>query len=251
MIRRADQNTAARAALALDLGDLFRQGEAIKQAARDQAEAILASARVERDRLLAGGASEGKAQGLAKGLEEGRAKGLAEGKAAALAEHRAALEALQKSWTESLASFESLRDRLLIEARQDVLRLALLIAERVTHRAIRAEDGVVADQMAAVLALVSRPTRLVIAVHPDDLARAEEALPGLIQRFRNAGSAELVPDPALMRGSCIARAEGGASIDASIETQLDRIASTLMPDRAPPELTLTGSQADQPVSEAA
>lgn len=251
MIRRADQNTAARDAIALDLGDLFQQGEAIKRAARDQAEAMLAAARAERDRLIASATVEGRAQGLARGLEEGRAKGAAEGKNLAHAEHRAALDAIEKAWSESLASFESQRDRLLTEARHDVLRLALLIAARITHRVVRAEDGVVADQLAAVLSVISRPTKLVIAIHPDDLARADEALPSLLQRFRNASSAELVTDPTLAPGSCIARAEGGASIDASIDTQLDRIAEALAPGGARPNLSIAGSDADAPRSEAA
>jgi flagellar assembly protein FliH len=232
MIRRADQSTVAREAVALNLGDLFRQGEAIKQAARDQAEAMLAAARAERDRISASASAEAGAQGLARGLEEGRAKGLEEGLARATAEHRAALESLEKAWSQCLESFESHRDRLLIEARQDVLRLALLIAGRVTHRVVRAEEGVVADQMAAVLAQVLRPTRLVVSVHPDDLPSAETALPLLLKRFRNASSAELTTDPVLAPGSCVARAEGGASIDASIETQLERIAEALIPSGA-------------------
>jgi flagellar biosynthesis/type III secretory pathway protein FliH len=249
MIRRADQNTAAREAIPLDLGDLLRQGESIKRAASEQAEKMLAAARAERDRLIAGAAAEGRARGVAKGLEEGRAKGVAEGQAQAAAEHRGALEALEKSWSEALAAFEAQRDHLLTEAREDVLKLALRIAHRVTHRLVQAEEGIAADQLEAVLALIARPTRLVITVHPDDLARTADALPALLQRFSGTPHAQIAPDPGLTRGSCVARAEGGGCIDASIETQLDRIAAALVPGR--PSLSLAGTRAESPENEAA
>lgn len=232
MIRRADFREVARDAVVLNLGDLLAQGEAIKRAARDQAEAMLASARAERDRLVSGGAADGRAQGLARGLEEGRAQGLAEGRAQAAGEHRVALEAIEKAWTEGLAAFEGQRERLLTEAKQDVVRLALAIAGRVTHRLVEAEPGIVADQLGAVLSLVSRPTRLRIFVHPDDRAVAEEALPGLLARLGESAHASLEADATLPRGSCIARGEGGAGIDASISTQLDRIAEALAPGSA-------------------
>jgi flagellar biosynthesis/type III secretory pathway protein FliH len=241
MIRRADQNEAARDAMVLDLGDLFRQGEAIKAAAKDQAAAILAAAKAERARLIAGAVAEGRAQGLAKGLEEGRAKGQADGVAQAVAAQREALEAVEKAWLAALESFSAARDQMLMEARKDVLQLALLIARRVTHRAIEVDESVVEDQLAATLALVSRPTRLVITVSPDDLERARGALPVLLERFGNAAHATVTGDASLARGSCVARAEAGGEIDASIGTQLDRIAAALVPGRERPGLALAGS----------
>lgn len=251
MIRRADQNQAAREAMVLDLGDLFRQGEAIKSAARDQAKAMLDAARAEREGLIAGAAAEGRARALAQGLKEGREQGRAEGMAEAAASHREALEALEKAWLAALDSFSAARDRMLSEARRDVLRLALLVAERITHRVIAVDEGVVEDQLASVLTLITRPTRLEVSVHPEDLERARAALPALISRLGEGAHATIVADGSLDRGSCVARGEGGCEFDASISTQLDRIAAALAPGRERPGLSLAGSAAEMVREDAA
>ena len=45
---------------------------------------------------------------------------------------------------------------------------------------------------------------------------------------------DLVTDATVGRGSCVARTLGGAAIDASVATQLDRLVRELMPDGREP-----------------
>lgn len=234
LIRQAAANTAAREAVVLDLGDLAAQGELLKARARAEADRILAAARDQREKLVRDGAADGRREGLARGVEEGRKQGAEAGRKEALAAHGERLKTLEASWGAALAAFEADRDRMLVEARQDVVRLAAAIGELVTKRALALEPGRVTDQLAAVLALLARPTRLVVAVHPDDEPIVRESLPGLAARIGAAAHVELVADTTLERGSCVARSGAGGEIDASIRTQLERISEVLLPAGAAP-----------------
>ena len=197
LIKHANAAQIAREAIVLDLGDLTRQGQALIESARARADQILAEARAERDRLVAGAAEKGRAEGLAKGLDEGRAKGRNEGRAAALAEHRDELARLAASWQGALDEFAAQRQMLLNHAHADILKLAAMIAERVVS-AIELDSGVVTDQVRAVLASVTRPTELLLRVHPEDLETARAAMPELLAAFELV-RADVIGDPSLAR----------------------------------------------------
>jgi flagellar biosynthesis/type III secretory pathway protein FliH len=231
LIRKSMAQTLARDAVVLDLGDLVRQGDAIKAKARADAEAIVAEGRAERERLIAGAAEEGRAQGRSKGMEEGRAQGQAEGRQAALAEFQERLGKLEVGWMAGLAAFDAERDRMLLEARQDIVRLAAVVAELVTKRAVSLNPETVHEQVGAVLALLSKPTRLTLVVNPDDEAIVREALPALCQKYAAAAHVDMGTDASIARGGCLAKTAGGGVIDASITEQLGRIAEALLPER--------------------
>lgn len=228
LIRQSLADPNVRDAVVLHLGDLRRAGEHLRDSAAREAESVLAAARDERDRIVAGADRDGHSQGLERGLREGRERGGQEGRAQAMAEWRDRLAAVETGWTTALQAFLAERERMMLEARQDVLQLAVLLAERITKRAIDADPTLVNDQVTEVLALVARPSSLVITLHPEDRPIVDEVLPGLRRRFPNVQQLEVVDDPSLQRGSCLARTAGGA-IDASVSTQLDRIAESLIP----------------------
>lgn len=235
LIRQSDRHEIARDAVVLDLGDLRRQGEALKRHALAEAQAVREQAVIERERLIAGGREQGIAEGRITGHAEGRAAGLAEGRAQALAEHSAALTKIEKGWEHALREFSAARDEMLQQARTDVIRLAIEIAAKITRSA--ANDGAaIATQLESVLKTTARATKLEVIVHPDDQVLARQALPNLLARLAPGGHAEITTDQNVSRGTCVARcALTGAVIDASIETQLARIAAALLPRRAAEE----------------
>lgn len=230
LIRQADSESIAHDAVVLNLGDLRGQADSIIAAARNEARILREQGKAERASLVAGGREEGFAKGLAEGRADGLKKGTEEGRAAALAEHRAKLDQLEKSWGGAFAAFESARDELYEQARTDVLRLALLIAEKVTRRVVASSPETIAAQLEAVLAAASRSTRLAVSVCPADEEIARRALPKIIQKLGNVKHAEIIADSALRPGACIARCDStGATIDGSILSQLDEIAAQLVP----------------------
>ncbi len=218
----------ARSALVLDLGDLKRQAEAVADATRRQADVIIAEAQAERERLLRGAKEEGRAAGHAEGLAAGLAEGREAGRAEALSQTKALVDALAQAWSGSLAAFEALRDGLLCESRADLVRLSVAIAERVTKRTIDADPRAAEVQLEAALRYVTDPTRLVIRVHPEDLASTRDVLPELVRRLSESCHTQVVPEPGLARGSVVVDTDKGR-VDASIDGQLDRLVEALLP----------------------
>lgn len=234
LVRNADAAVMTRDAIVLDLGDLRRQGQRLLDAARAEAVRIEQEAQADRATIIQGADKVGHAQGYARGLEEGRAAGIEQGTQQALTAAAADVQRLNAGWTAALDAFLQTRERFLAEGQQDVVRLAALIASKVCKRQIELDPAIVAVQMAEVLALVLRPTRLQVTCHPDDRELLGRAMPMLAARTQHNVDVELVDDPALARGSCVARlAGGGGQIDASIDTQLQRIVDALLPPPPP------------------
>lgn len=227
-------NTAgdpSRHAIPLDLGDLRSQGELVMQHAAKRAEQIIADGQRERARLIATAAEEGRAKGLAQGTSEGLRAGTAQGAQAAMVERRAQLETIENSWKAIAADFVAQREDVLAEARREVIRLSMAIASRVIKRSIEADPSLVVDQVSAALTMVLRPSRVVISINPADRHLVEAALPTLLRQLADSSHIELADDPKLARGACslrLADAMGG-TVNASLESQLDRIAEALVP----------------------
>lgn len=223
-----------RDAIVLDLGDLRRQGQRLIDVARAEAVRIEQDAQADRAQIIEGADKVGFEQGYARGLEEGRKAGAEQGIAQALAQAAPELQKLSTGWAAALDGFIQTRERFLAEGQQDVVRLAAMIAAKVCKRQVELDPLIVAVQMAEVLTLVLRPTRLHVSCHPDDRELLTRAIPTLAARTQHSVNVELVDDPALARGSCVARlAEGGGQIDASIDMQLQRIVDALLPPAAP------------------
>ncbi len=228
LIRSAIAKDQTRSAIVLDLGDIQRQGEALRDEAQREAERIVEEARRERERLISDARDVGLEQGRTEGLERGRAEGIEQGRAEAMEAGRGEIEGLIQSWGDALDAFEFARDSLLVGARADVLRLALAIAERVVKRVVEAAPDVVEEQLEEALKIVLNPTRLVIRVHPEDRAVAGDVAPRLMERLHGAAHCDLVDDDGLPRGSCVVRTERG-EVDARIDTQLERLIGALAP----------------------
>ncbi len=229
LIKSSHGGSAVANAIILDLGDLARQGQLLRERAREQADEIVAQAHEERERIVAGADTLGQKQGFEKGFDEGMAKGREEGHAEAKREAAELFNAVTTRWSRAIDEFEAAREQMLLDARHEVIAFAGVVAERVTKRVIELDDRVVAEQMEAVLRRVSKPSRLVITISPRDEAVARETLPGLIDRLSHVSHAQLVIDPELGDGSCIACTSGGGEIDASIDKQIERVLSVLLP----------------------
>ena len=215
----------------LDLGDLRRQADRIIAAAEQEAgrilEAARAAARDEAERIRA----EAEATGRVDGEAAGRAAGEERGRAEAMAAAEAQLDELQAAWTTALDDWSSRRASDLAAAREDVVALAVAIAERVVHRTIGGDPEAAVRQAAAAIELLSQARDVRIAVHPDDEAALREALPRLAAGLGSTVHVGLEADASLDRGGVVVRS-GDGMIDARIGTQLRRIAEALVPGRA-------------------
>lgn len=227
LIRRPDIQQMAREALVINLGDIAREGERAAVSARAEVEKILSEAKAERTRLIEGAVEEGRAQGFERGQEEGRRAGAEAGKREAFEAAAAELERVQRAWEGSIEAFEGARAEMLGALRRDALTLAVMLAERVVKRVVEVDERVVTRQLEAALEVIARSTRITVAVHPDDEALVREAIPAIASKFADVTHAELVSDASIDRGGCVVRTETGGVVDATIRSQVERLAASI------------------------
>ncbi|MEE4203278.1 MAG: FliH/SctL family protein, partial [Halieaceae bacterium] len=157
-----------------------------------------ASARQEYEQTLAAGRQQGYNEGLQQGLAEGRRQAQT-----LLAEMSAIWEAMQ-------APFLDLEQ----EVQTQLLGLSVAVARAVVERELRTDDAAIERALGAALeSLAEASSGLQVVLNPEDKARIEDLLEQ--QRI----SAELIPNPNMMRGGCQLR-RGGALVDASIESRM-------------------------------
>jgi flagellar assembly protein FliH len=238
-----------RTAVVLDMGDVEAHAQRVLADAHDRAAAMLDEAERKAAHLTANADHIGHAQGHARGLAEGLESGRREGREQALQEGRAELTQLAQRWNDAIVDWEARRDRLFDEGREDVLRFAFAMGERIVHRMIRADPGIVRDQLIAALKHLSRPTALQVSVHPDDRAVIEAVLPEVASALGRGTHMHLHDDLSIDRGGCVVATAGGY-VDASLATQLDRMAEALLRDGRLVERSPARNQGAGPSDEA-
>ena len=210
--------------------DVEEQAKALLMRARQGAERILAEAQregAEFKRLAhAEGLEEGRREGLTRGAEEGRAAG----KQQALEEHRAQLTEVVKGLAEAMTDLDAARADLEAAALEEVVELAIAVARRVTKRQGLLDPAVLTENLREAMKLVVSAGDVKVAIHPDQRAALDAALPALRLDFPRLGHVELVDDPKVEPGGCRVYA-GGGQIDATLDQQLDRVVADLLPQK--------------------
>jgi len=248
LIRSKSAGPLVKNAVVLDLGDIAKQGEMIKKQCRSEAKRILAHARSQAEVLVRKSAENGFAEGKKLGYAEGIKNGQIEGRAEALDETRIAMQSLMQAWSDSLETLNAMRQSLLLDAKLDILKLALEIGERVVYRIIEVDPSIVEDQMVESLRLLAKRTEVTISVSPADFDTAQNLVPDIITQIDACDGISVLSEPGLTPGGCIIQT-GGGEIDATIETQLDRIIATLIPDEVHNEPVDIAHQASKPLSD--
>jgi len=140
------------------------------------------------------------------------------------------LQQLEQAWIEAAKRWDAERQAMVNAAQQVLLETAVAMAERIVRRVPQVDASIVADQIAAAIEHVSRPSAVRITIHPEDRALVEAAMPGVVAALGEAAHVALVDDATITRGGCVVR-HGRGVVDATLETQLDRIVEAVLPKR--------------------
>ncbi len=228
LIKNTKAGPLTKGASVFDLGDLTRESKHLVQEAKQQAQQIMRQAEQEAAKLVDSATERGFAEGEDRGFAQGREEGHQAGRAEAIAQFTTQLKDLQVSFTAALEQWEADRNDMVLAAREDVLRLALAVAEKVTYRIIQTDSTVIGEQLAEALALLVAPRAVTVAIAPQDRALVEAMLPELIDKINTCTHAAIRDDPSVTRGGCVI-STGAGRIDATIERQIQRIVDTLLP----------------------
>jgi flagellar assembly protein FliH len=194
--------------------------------ARKEAEAILARARSEVAGIQDVAREAGRQEGFQAGYEEGRQAGRAEALEAARLEFAENQQSLIDTCRSMIETISRERANWLAAARQDVIELAEAIARRVVHHVGQRDREVVLANLEEAVRLVGVRSVVTIAVNPADAEAARVFAQSLLDLKEHWEHIQVAEEPEVSPGGCRVQ-WGSGSVDATLETQLDRIAAEL------------------------
>ena len=165
------------------------------------------------------------AQRVAAAEREGYDRGYLEGGLAGEAEARSYAGAMLSRLTTTIAEVSALRTGLLAQTEQDIVRLAIAIAERIVRREVQTDPQLLVSVARAAAKQLGDKAVATICLQPDDLARvvAEDV------SAAESGPIRLAADMSLPPGGCIVQSAFG-QIDVSFEAQIREVLRELLGD---------------------
>jgi flagellar assembly protein FliH len=211
---------------AFSFQDLEGEARSVVEQAHQEARRILAEAEQEGRRRAAQLQREAIPQGREQGRREAFEQAREEAARVAIEEARRDYAQLCQALTTGLEAFESNKRRLLAMAESGLLELALAIGRRVCKHDVGASSEAARANAAALLEMVKHESDLELRLNPADHQTLSTVADELIATTDRRAHVRLVADPGVERGDCILESRSG-TIDARVETQLDRVAAAL------------------------
>jgi flagellar assembly protein FliH len=167
------------------------------------------------------------AQRVAAAERDGYDRGYLEGGLAGEAEARQHAGAMLGRLTATIAEISALRTGLLAQTEQDIVRLAVAIAERIVRREVQINPQLLVSVARSAARQLGDKAVATIRLQPDDLATV------VAQRESSpeSGPIRLAADLSLPPGGCIVESALG-SIDASLDAQIREVLRELLGDEA-------------------
>ncbi len=134
-------------------------------------------------------------------------------------------ESVQELLEDVLAAKEQ-RAEALYAVEQDVLKLAVKVAEKIIGREVQQDENVRADIVLTALRQARQQEMLTVRVNANDLPLVEK-MRERIDAFGRARYLDFVADQAVGEGGCLIESASG-TIDARLETQLRVLENALL-----------------------
>ncbi len=155
------------------------------------------------------------AQRAASAEREGYDRGFAAGEQAGHEASRVRGDATLARLAATIEGVASLRTAMLHRSEQDLVRLAIAIAERILRREVRANRHLLVNMATAAARKLGESCVISILLHPDDYSAVASArAPG-----SNDGPIRLVADAGILPGGCQVQS-GSGTIDVGVDAQI-------------------------------
>ncbi|MFQ5693869.1 MAG: FliH/SctL family protein, partial [Nitrospinota bacterium] len=139
---------------------------------------------------------------------------------------REAFLRVSAAFREGLEQLNRLREDILRENEEHLAAVAVAVAERVIHREVQTDPGVVRSVVRAALAAAAELDEVTVALHADDVELIREEAEDLVAAFDHLRNLHLAAEPGIERGGCIVRTPCG-DVEARIPMQFDAIVEAL------------------------
>jgi len=163
---------------------------------------------------------------LHRRLAESFEKGLIEGKNLA---ERGLLNVF-RSLRIASEGVHSLREKVMRESEDELIRLVMLVARKVILREVVMDRKILSNVVQAALSALSKRDEITIRLNPDDYFLVTASHENYFRNELMTDKLCFKSDPGILQGSCQIDSELG-TIDASIDAQLDEIFRCLLEER--------------------
>ncbi|NTV49009.1 MAG: hypothetical protein HGB32_02325 [Geobacteraceae bacterium] len=127
-------------------------------------------------------------------------------------------------------AIHNLRDKILRESEDELIKLVMLVARKVIIREISQDRSIVAGVIQNALAGLSAREEITVRINPDDYLLITSGRDELLQKELLNERFQLKPDPSVAAGFCLVDTAMG-TVDASLEGQMDQIYRSLLEQR--------------------
>ena len=183
--------------------------------AKDEAEGIIQEAHHEADNI--------REKAYKSGYEDGQEK--------AFKEMQERIDSIHNVFKEGIEDIASLKQRILSQSENDIVRLATEIAKRLACRELQQHPDTIVAIVKEAIKTVGGEDKVVIEVHPDDHAILTQYMDEL--RENPEGPViRMEANPEVKPGGCIVVAETGLT-DMSLEARMDSIDQLLVANNPP------------------
>ena len=195
------------------IGDAKRKAEEIIQNAEEQADLRRQEAEAELETLRLKTKEEAYAEGYQEGLVDGEEK--------ALKQAQDFLDLLQKTIDEGVRQ----RASGLASLEEDVLKLSLLLADKIVRKTIENDASWIGPIIQDALYSLGTVNEIVVYISPMDYSLVQEHEERLQVGLRT--KIVFQADPSLSQGGCLIESENGL-IDARLEQRLGKLGKRLL-----------------------
>lgn len=207
--------------------DVMEEAKRLVREAQAKAEEIVQTA-VDRQEAIEKAAYE---KGFKAGYDKGYAEGLETGKAeafdAAKKEFNEKQATLIESYRKTIDAINADRAAWIASSRHDLVELAMAVARKVAHHVGDQHREVILANLEEAVRLAGARTDVTIAVNLKDAETARLFVKSLVDMHEQWQNIRIVEESEIAPGGCRVHWGSGA-IDATIDTQLDRIAMELI-----------------------
>ncbi len=210
-----------------NLNDIAREAQAIIDNAQQEKQRILEQAQEELEQLRETAKTEGFQQGYDKGAAQGQKEGIEQALEQAQNDFSRNSENLVNVLMNICGQFDQEKNRILWQAEQSTVALAVAIARKVVKNVADFSAQVAMENVKAALELTSKTTKLTVQVNPRDWDHLQEMLRSQNSPLGDYSNITFEKDAAVSPGSC-RLFSGQGSVDADLDKQIDRIAAELL-----------------------
>lgn len=179
--------------------------------AHKQAQAILNQARSQRETI--------EMEAYNQGLQQGRTQG----QKIAIKK----IEPLFDSLHEAIEGLSHVRQQLTAIHSKHLLKIIILIAQRVIHREIHLAPDIILDTIKAAGDKLMDTDEIRLRLHPSDYEYIREAESILTKQLSGKKNIQIIEDTSIERGGALVETEFG-DIDATIRSQIEYISEALL-----------------------